>query len=144
MEQSLSWETNGCSASQQILRLLWNLNVHYHVHKIPHWTLSWTRRIQFTPSYNYVRCILILFSPLRLDHPICIFRSGLPNSMYEFLISPCASYIHLIHLCLFTIIILCEEYLLIHSLTSSTDTRQYLLQLYNSKHFLQIFPLLFI
>jgi len=32
MEHSLSWETNSHSASQEILRLLWNPKVYYSVH----------------------------------------------------------------------------------------------------------------
>jgi hypothetical protein len=35
MEQSPSSETKSSSASQEIRRLLRNLKVHYHVHKIP-------------------------------------------------------------------------------------------------------------
>jgi hypothetical protein len=34
MEQSPSWEASNHSASQVILCLLWNLNVHYCIHKI--------------------------------------------------------------------------------------------------------------
>jgi hypothetical protein len=34
MEQSRSSEANNHSASQEILHLLWNPKVHYHVHKI--------------------------------------------------------------------------------------------------------------
>ena len=32
MEQSSSWEANWFSASQEILHILWNLKVHYHIH----------------------------------------------------------------------------------------------------------------
>jgi len=35
MEQSPSWEANQFSASQEIPRVLWNLNVHHRIHKCP-------------------------------------------------------------------------------------------------------------
>ena len=35
MEQSPSWEANWFSASQDIPRILWNPEVHYHSHKCP-------------------------------------------------------------------------------------------------------------
>jgi len=36
MERSPYWEADCCSTGQDILRLLWNLEVHYCVHEGPH------------------------------------------------------------------------------------------------------------
>jgi len=35
MEQSPSWEANWFGASKEIPRILWNLKVHYRIHKSP-------------------------------------------------------------------------------------------------------------
>jgi hypothetical protein len=51
-EQSPSWEVTSHSASQEILLLLWNLKVHYCVHKgLPLVPIFLARCIQSTPSH---------------------------------------------------------------------------------------------
>jgi hypothetical protein len=51
MEQSPSWEAYNHLASQEIPCLLWNPKVHFHALKACHWSLSWFRCIQSTPSH---------------------------------------------------------------------------------------------
>jgi hypothetical protein len=75
MEQSPSREANSFSASQEIPRILWNSEVHYHVHNGPPSvpTLS-----QLDLVHN-LTSLLILFSDLRLGLPSGLFPSGFPT-----------------------------------------------------------------
>jgi hypothetical protein len=55
MEKSPSWEANRFSATQEIPRILWNLKVHYHVHKSRHLYLSLARSIHFMPLIQLLK-----------------------------------------------------------------------------------------
>ena len=66
MEQSPSWEANRFSAGQEILHILWNLKVHYRIHKCQ-LSLSWASSIQSIPPHpTSWRSVLILSSHLCL------------------------------------------------------------------------------
>jgi hypothetical protein len=54
MVLSTSWESANCAATQELLRTLWNLEVHYCVHKSPPLVpiLSHIYPIHTTPSYH--------------------------------------------------------------------------------------------
>jgi len=120
MEHSPPSEANRFLASQEIPRILWNLKVHYCIHKCPPPVpiLSQLDPVH-TPYPTPWRSILILSSHLRLGLSSSLFPSGFPTkTFYTPHISPiratCPA--RLILLDLITRTILSEQY---RSLSSS-------------------------
>ena len=94
MEQSPAWEANRFSASHEIPRILWNLNVHYRVHKFPPYVhvLSHVNPVHAPHPTSWIS-ILILSSYLRLvscewslslrfPHQNPVYTSPLPHTCY--------------------------------------------------------------
>jgi len=80
MQHSPSWEANRFSASQEIPRILWNRKVYYRSHKCPPPvpTLSQLDPVH-TPTFHFLKSILILSSHLRLGLPNGLFRFKFPH-----------------------------------------------------------------
>jgi hypothetical protein len=90
VERNPCWEDNNHKASEEIPLLLWNLKVHYRVHKGPPQSVSWASWIQSTSSYPIsVKSTLILSSHLRLGIKI----------VYSFQISQPKVSTHFAHMC---------------------------------------------
>jgi hypothetical protein len=82
MELSPSWEADSFAATQEIPRILRNLEVHYRVHKSPPLVpiLSQIYPVHTTPSY--LRSILILFTHLHLVFLLVSFLLAFPPISY--------------------------------------------------------------
>ena len=90
MEQSPSWEADRCSASQEILRILWEPKVHYRAYKCPPPVpiLSQINPVH-APHASSWRSISILSSHLLLGLQSGLVPSGLPTkTLYTPLLSP--------------------------------------------------------
>ena len=74
MEQSTTWEANRFSATQEIPCILWNLKVHYHIHKSlsPVHVLSQINPVHAPIPISW-RSILMLSSHLCLGLPSGVF-----------------------------------------------------------------------
>ena len=125
MEQSPSWKANWFAASQGILCILWNLKIHYCIHKClpPVPILSQLDPVH-TPTFW--RSILILSSHLCLGLPSGLFPLGFPTkTLYIPLPSPinatCPTY--LIFLDFITRTILGEQNRSLSSLCSFLHSR---------------------
>jgi hypothetical protein len=90
MEQSLSWEANSFSASQEIPRILLNPKFNYRIYRSPPniRILSQTNKVHVT-QFHFLKVLLISSSHLRFGLPKDLFPPVFPTKiLYAHLRSP--------------------------------------------------------
>jgi hypothetical protein len=110
MEQRHSWEANRFSSSHEIPRSLWNLKVHYHIHKClpPVHILSQINSIHaFTSHFLHIYHNIIL--PPMLGSSRWSLSLSFPNkTLYTPLLDPiqaaCPAHLILLHFITWTIL----------------------------------------
>jgi hypothetical protein len=106
MQQSLSWEANRFSTSQEIPRILWNPEVHYRIHKCPP-TAPILNQLGpvHTPTSYFPKIHLNIILPstpgsptqslsLRFPHQNPLYASPLPHTRYMFRPSHSSRFYH--------------------------------------------------
>jgi len=94
MEQSPYWESNRFAASQAIPRILWNSEVHYHIHKCPP-TVPILSQLDpvYNSTYHFLKIYLNIILPstpespkwalsFRFSHQNPVYASPLPHTRY--------------------------------------------------------------